>query len=67
MKNNSLKDNFLRALVDEQMPVYIFLVNGIKLRGYIIDFDDNTIIMQRNPGEESQLIFKKVVSTVMAA
>lgn len=57
-----LQDAFLEKLRDEQKQVAIYLTNGIKLQGKVIDFSQYVIIL----GDRvQQLVYKHAVSTVM--
>jgi Hfq protein len=38
-KDKSLQHKFLKTSVQEQAPVTVFLVNGVKLQGVIAEFD----------------------------
>ena len=58
----NLQDPFLSFLRKEQIPVAIFLVNGIKLQGRVESFDENVIILDNSV---KQMIFKHAVSTVV--
>lgn len=58
----SLEENFLKAMLEQQIQVSVFLVNGIKLHGVINDFDEQTIFLK---GSVVQMIFKHSVSTVV--
>jgi host factor-I protein len=62
-KEQSLQDVFLNSLKKESTPVVVFLVNGVKLQGYITWFDDSAMILCRD--EHSQLVYKHAISTVM--
>jgi len=61
-RGQSLQDAFLDALCKEQVPVSIFLVNGIKLQGQI-DYFDQFAVLLRNTS--SQVIYKHAISTVV--
>lgn len=41
----------------------MFLVNGVKLQGFITWFDDEVVLLRRD--EQTQLIYKHAISTVM--
>ena len=58
----SLQDSFLETLVHDQVPVAIFLLNGIKLHGNIETFDPQVIMLKNNI---TQMIFKHAISTVV--
>lgn len=67
MKNIVYQDKFLRHLANKQMLVCVFLVGGIKLQGYVKDFDEHVVVIQGKNAKEEQLIFKQVISTIMLA
>lgn len=58
----SLQDIFLGTLRKEKIPVYIYLLNGIKLQGRIDSFDQYTIFLKNNI---NQMIYKHAVSTIV--
>ncbi len=60
-KGQSLQDPYLNALRREQVPVSIYLVNGIKLDGQIEAFDQYVVFLRNTV---SQMIFKHAISTV---
>ncbi|MFP6797307.1 MAG: RNA chaperone Hfq [Pseudomonadales bacterium] len=60
-KGQSLQDPYLNALRKEQIPVSIYLVNGIKLQGQIEAFDQYVVLLRN---AVSQMIFKHAISTV---
>jgi host factor-I protein len=57
-----VQDLVLNALRLQRVPVSIFLVNGIKLQGEVIAFDQFAVVLR---GHNSQLIFKHAISTVV--
>ena len=59
-----LQTAFLQTLCDERTPVFIFLVNGIKLHGTIESFDNYVLAVH---GDVTQIVFKHAISTVMPA
>ncbi len=60
----SLQDPFLQALRKEQVPVSIYLVNGIKLQGQIESFDQTVVLLKNTV---SQMVYKHAISTVVPA
>ena len=60
-KGQSLQDPYLNTLRKEQIPVSIYLVNGIKLQGQIEAFDQYVVLLRDTV---SQMIFKHAISTV---
>ena len=63
-KAQSLQDPFLNVLRRENVPVAIYLMNGIKLQGQIDSFDQFVIVL-KNP--VSQMIYKHAISTIVPA
>lgn len=59
-----LQDPFLNALRKEQIAVFIYLMNGIKLQGQIKAFDRYAVLLY-NTG--NQLVFKHAIATVVPA
>ena len=43
-KKPMLQGSFLRRLQEENVPISIFLVSGIKLQGQVHAFDDHVIL-----------------------
>jgi host factor-I protein len=62
-KSQNLQDVFLNHVRKVKMPVTIFLVNGVKLQGVIIWFDNFCVLLRRD--NHSQLVYKHAISTVM--
>ena len=62
LPQRSLQDIFLAALIREQILVSIFLVNGIKLHGTIVEFDDQIVMLK---SAVTQMVYKHAVSTVV--
>jgi host factor-I protein len=57
-----VQDVFLSHLQDHKVPVTMFLVNGIKLQGYVTTFDRFCILLTRDG--HSQIIYKHAVSSI---
>lgn len=62
VNGQSLQEPFLDTLRNEQVPVSIYLVNGIKLQGKI-DAHDQYVILLKN--SFSQIIYKHAISTIV--
>ena len=45
-KGQNLQDPFLNTLRKDEIPVSIFLINGIKLQGKIESFDQFVIVLK---------------------
>ena len=59
-----LQEPFLNALRLENVPVSIFLVNGIKLQGTIESFDRFAVLLRNSV---SQMIYKHAISSIVPA
>ena len=65
MKQNMvLQDSFLNKLQTSNTQVSIFLVNGIKLHGYIDSFDQYVVILR---DAVTQMVYKHAISTIVPA
>jgi host factor-I protein len=61
-KVHSLQEPFLRTLAKEQVPVFIYLVNGIKLQGHVEAYDDEVVLLKNT---SSQIVYKHAISTIV--
>ena len=61
-KAQFLQDPFLNELRKEQIPVSIYLVNGIKLQGTVHSFDQFVIVLKSSV---NQMVYKHAISTVV--
>lgn len=61
-KVQDLRNAFLAQLKQDETPVSIFLVNGIKLHGVVDDYDDEVIMLKSTA---TQMVFKHAISTVV--
>ncbi len=57
-----LSNHFLENLKEQNTPVSIFLVNGIKLQGRISDHDCEVILLQSTV---SQMVYIHAISTIV--
>lgn len=60
---NGLQDDFLNHIFKENLPVTLFLINGVKLQGYLTGFDRESVLLRREG--HVQLVYKHALSTVM--
>ncbi len=63
-KGQQLQEPFLNALRKENVPVSIFLVNGIKLQGQIESFDQFVVLLKNSV---NQMVYKHAISTIVPA
>jgi host factor-I protein len=61
-KNTNLQDSFLNKIIKDNIPVSVYLLNGIKLQGQVKSFDQYVIVLS---GNTPQLIYKHSVSTIV--
>lgn len=61
-QQQSLQEPFLEALQKEQVPVSVYLVNGIKLQGKIEAFDPYVVYLRNS---FSQIVYKHAISTIV--
>ena len=59
---SSLQDMFLHHLRENNIPVMVFLANGVRLQGYIRSFDRFSVQLGR--GNSSQVVFKHAISAI---
>ncbi len=63
-KNKPLQETFLNELRKNKTKVSVFMVNGIKLDGHILSFDQFSIMLG---GKVDQLVYKQKISTIAPA
>lgn len=61
-KAQLLQDPFLNQLRLEQVPVSVYLVNGIKLQGQIESFDQYVVLLRNTV---TQMVYKHAISTIV--
>ncbi len=61
----NVQDVFLNHVRKLKTPVTVFLVNGVKLQGFISGFDNFCVVLRRDG--HIQLVYKHAISTVMPA
>ena len=65
MSTIQLQDPYLNGLREEQIPVSVYLINGIKLSGIISAFDQYVVILNDPKNTVGQLIYKHAISTIV--
>ncbi|ARU31242.1 RNA chaperone Hfq [Sulfuriferula sp. AH1] len=64
-KNNRgllLQDPFLDTLRKDNVPVSVYLVNGIKLQGQIEAYDQYVVLLKNMV---TQMVYKHAISTIV--
>ncbi|SCH64547.1 MULTISPECIES: RNA chaperone Hfq [unclassified Romboutsia] len=66
MKNSvlNLQDLFLNNARKERIPVTIYLMNGVKVKGVVKGFD-SYIILVEGDNRQQNMIYKHAVSTMI--
>ena len=64
-EKQNVQDVFLNYVRKNKTPITIFLVNGVKLQGFISGFDNFCVLLRRDG--HVQLVYKHAISTVMPA
>ena len=66
MKNTALnlQDLFLNNARKERIPVTIYLMNGVQVKGYVKGFDSYIILLETETKQQN-LIYKHAVSTII--
>jgi host factor-I protein len=59
----NLQNSVLNQIRKDRIPVTIFLMNGVQVRGIIQTFDRYSITLIVN--QKQQLIYKRAVSTIV--
>ena len=58
----SLQDTFLSYVQEQSVPVTVFLVNGVRLQGYVTHFDKFGVSITRDG--HTQLVYKHAISAI---
>lgn len=61
--NTVLLNEMLEEIVNEQVPVTLFLMNGFQIRGVVSRFDDVSIAIVADG--KQQLLLKHAISTIV--
>lgn len=64
---DSLFTRQLRAFKDHGEPVRIYLSNGVGLSGHLIDFDNDTVLMEAERGYMPLMLNRDGILSVMLA
>ena len=66
MKNTALnlQDLFLNNARKERIPVTIYLMNGVQVKGFVKGFDSYIILLEGD-NRQQNMIYKHAVSTII--
>lgn len=62
----NLQDNFLNQARRDNVPVTIYLISGVQLKGIVRGFDAFTVVLE-SPGKPGQLVYKHSIASVVPA
>lgn len=62
----NLQDSFLNQVRKDNIPVTIYLVSGVQLKGHVRGFDSFTVVLE-SPGKATQLVYKHAMASVVPA
>lgn len=62
----NLQDSFLNQVRKDNVPVTIYLVSGVQLKGHVRGFDSFTVVLE-SPGKATQLVYKHAMASVVPA
>lgn len=62
----NLQDHFLNQTRKDNIPVTVYLVSGVQLRGIVRGFDPFTVVLE-SPGKPAQLVYKHAIASVVPA
>jgi len=60
----SLQDLFLNQVRKEHVPVTIYLIGGVQLKGLVKGFDPFTMLLD-SPGKSTQLVYKHAIASIV--
>ena len=61
--STALQDDLLNEIVDEKVPVTVFLMSGFQIRGVMIDHDDAVVVLDVEGRQ--QIVYKHAISTII--
>lgn len=59
----NLQDTFLNSVRREKVTITLYLINGFKLTGTVIGFDNYVIIIETDKGQ--QLVYKHAITSIL--
>ena len=59
------RDKFLNECCTKKTAVTVFITNGFQLRGVILGFDGEVIVLQRED-KRNVMVYQSAISTILA-
>lgn len=60
---DSLQTAIINEIIENKVPVTVFLTNGVQLRGNILNHDDTVIVLEEE--HRRKIIYKHTLSTIV--
>ena len=60
--NNAVQEMVLEEIVEESVPVTVYLTNGFQLRGIVSKCDDTLIVLEAE--DRQKLLYWHAISTI---
>jgi len=60
--STALQEDILNEIVDDKVPVTVFLMNGFQIRGTVADHDDAVVVLETEG--KQQIVYKHAISTI---
>ncbi len=60
--STALQEELLEEIIDDKVPVTVFLMNGFQIRGLISDHDDAVVVVEAEG--KQQIVYKHAISTI---
>jgi len=60
--STALQDDLLNEIIDDKVPVTVFLMNGFQIRGTVADHDDAVVVLETEG--KQQIVYKHAISTI---
>ncbi len=61
----NLQDIFLNQVRKNQMPVTIYLISGVQLKGMVKGFDSFTILLESPVNKITQIVYKHAIASIV--
>ena len=61
--DENIQQSFLNTVVGSKAGVTVYLTNGVKLQGQVVNYDQSCILLSRH--EHAQLVYKHAISTIL--
>lgn len=60
----NIQDLFLNQVRKDHVPVTIYLIGGVQLKGIVKAFDPFTVMLD-SPGKPTQIVYKHAIASVV--